>query len=515
MDRIWIPKLWRQTATNTKVEIPAAALTRTFEMIAARTAELVKKPYNAGLWASRAALLIRVGYPELAAEDARKAQKLLTAMLDGKGAGLVARKQILETPGAPKAPGLLFSFPELYDPYRFIGPGRCFSQFPGNVYSLRRDLQQSPVPSQINADEQMLFGSASFHQYPFIPLEYIQRSAGLIAINAPCMLRASSFGSPAPSSALSPPSKSLGQWKSLKQFFGLEAESETLGLFAVSAIQKGDVILKDPTTWSGRTFTMFCCENCGGVTPFSQNTIYQSQYCNTKYCSNGCLEMAKANYHQVLCGKDFSWLVNKPQLGGVKSAPAGLSDTDGHMWLRILATCVQSGLHPLEHPSIAALTPNYGSDDDVGRRWSLASHIDVPQRILTALGVDIFRDLKYDTWVLQTIWARMVNNQHGGVEQGLNDSLVSRSVNPLYSFVNHSCEPNAEARDIHETYPPQTAPVIGSSAIAIIAKRDIILGEDICISYIDEHQNRAQRNLLLRSNWLSGDCLCTRCQREA
>jgi hypothetical protein len=146
----------------------------------------------------------------------------------------------------------------------------------------------------------------------------------------------------------------------------------------------------------------------------------------------------------------------------------------------------------------------------VGRRWSLASHVDVPQRILTTLGVDIFKDLRYDTWVLQTIWARMVNNQHGGVE--------ARSVNPLYSFINHSCEPNAEARGLDKTYPAQSAPVLESSALAIIARRDIKPGEEIYISYLDGHdlfRSRAHRNLRLRANWLSGDCMCTRCRREA
>ena len=100
-----------------------------FENIAAQTAELVKKPYNPGLWASRADLLLRVGYPEvrnshlllalplkfqltscpsqLAAGDARKAQKLFTAMREGKGVGLIARKQLLDIPGAPRLPSHL------------------------------------------------------------------------------------------------------------------------------------------------------------------------------------------------------------------------------------------------------------------------------------------------------------------------------------------------------------------------------------------------------------------------
>ena len=404
---------------------------------------------------------------------------------------------------------------------------------------IKRQLKQLPATSQVDADEQIKFGFVSFRQYPFMQQEYIHRSARLIAsanarlmaINAPCILRASSFGSLAASSALAPPPKSLGPWKSFKQLFGLTTESDTLGLFATSAIQKGDVILKDSTTWAANTLTsavqasflgrmipMSRCENCCGVTPVRQNTIYQSQCCNTTYCSNSCRETAKATYHQALCGKDFSWLTNKQQLAGVKSTPAGFSETDNQMWLRILATCVQSGLYPLEHPSIAALTPNYESEDDVGRRWSLASYIDVPQRILTTLGVDIFKDHRYETWVLQTIWARMMNNQRGAVARAFNGSIVRRSVNPLYSFINHSCEPNAEARGIEETYTPKDTPVVGSSALAIFATRDIKPGEEICISYIDENQlseNREGRNFLLRRNWLSGDCLCTRCEREA
>jgi hypothetical protein len=187
----------------------------------------------------------------------------------------------------------------------------------------------------------------------------------------------------------------------------------------------------------------------------------------------------------------------------VKPAPVGISDTDGHMWLRILATCVQSGLHPLKHPSIAALTANYESDDELGRRWSLASNVDVPQRILTTLGVDIFKDLRYDTWVLQTIWARMVNNAGGGIEEGVNGLIATRSVNPFYSFMNHSYEPNANAVDLSSTYPPRTAPIFKSSSLAIIAIKDIKLGEEIQVSYLaKEHlrQNRTQRSALLKCN---------------
>ena len=168
--------------------------------------------------------------------------------------------------------------------------------------ALWQELKQSPISSQINADELIHFGNVSFRRYPFMPQEYIHRSAeliasanaGLLAINAPCILRGNVFDSSAESSGQSPPAKSLGPWKSLKQFFGVTTESDTLGLFATSAIRKGDIIFRDSTTWAantlssviqansgGRAIPLFRCENCCGVTPVRQNAVYQSQCCNT------------------------------------------------------------------------------------------------------------------------------------------------------------------------------------------------------------------------------------------
>lgn len=72
-------------------------------------------------------------------------------------------------------------------------------------------------------------------------------------------------------------------------------------------------------------------------------------------------------------------------------------ENDRVMWLRILATCVQSGLYSLDHRLIAAPTPNYEGSEAVQRRWSLSCSFDVPQRILTMLGVDIFTDMRFDT----------------------------------------------------------------------------------------------------------------------
>lgn len=235
----------------------------------------------------------------------------------------------------------------------------------------RRDLQRSRSPSDINIDEELKFGRFLIRRYPFMQSEYLHRSAKLIAgLNtrlfadgAPCAIAPSNVGSSAPISGSSPPFKLLPSWKSLKEFLGVHTDSsnlDTLGLFATSDIQKGNVILKDSTTWGANTLpammqlksrgqvvnSIFRCDNCGGLTPMRQENIYRSKCCNTNYCSNDCMETAKTTYHQVICGKDFSWLKKKSQPAGVKPVPVGINDTTGKLWLRILATCVQSGLHP-------------------------------------------------------------------------------------------------------------------------------------------------------------------------
>jgi hypothetical protein len=384
------------------------------------------------------------------------------------------------------------------------------------------------------AGQRVKSGAVPFRKYPFMPPKYLERSPALIEAansrlrkkNAPCAIRVSSVGKQTQQSAPVTLSKNL-RWKSATEFYGWKSKSNTLGLFATSNIEQGKVIFTDETAWGATTipaiskisipgvrYPAFRCEMCCGMTMAWHKIIHQAECCTACYCSSYCLEEAKATYHKVICGKDFDWLTTSPQ---AKATPVHLYDLDGIMWLRILAICVQSGLHPLDHPLIAGLTPNYESPDEVARRWSLETHIDVPQRILATLGVDIFTDVRYDTWVLQTIWARMINNVRGGLEQGLDGPLASKGINPLYSFINHSCKPNANAKDVFSTFPPQTALVCGSSTVAIIANKAIKQGEEIYISYVehDASKTRERRNFELTKNWLNQECQCPRCKWEA
>lgn len=139
----------------------------------------------------------------------------------------------------------------------------------------------------------------------------------------------------------------------------------------------------------------------------------------------------------------------------------------------------------------------------------------MPQRILTTLSIDIFRDLRYDTWVLQTIWARMINNARGGEHH----TTASRAIFPVYSFLNHSCDPSATFPQAFEMVPSRS-PMVSIrkarevSAIDIVATKDIKSGEEICIPYIGGLRDNLKARKEKLHNWFSGDCMCSRCKAE-
>ena len=138
--------------------------------------------------------------------------------------------------------------------------------------------------------------------------------------------------------------------------------------------------------------------------------------------------------------------------------------------------------------------------------WSLSGNIDRIHRILRQLGVDIYSDLRYDTWVMQTIWGRLITNQLEDV--GFEGRLV-RIVGRLWCFHNHSCEPNAGFRRMLTTAGnDKRASVSIACAISPIKK-----GEEVFITYGNiTDQSRSLRQYFLEK-WLPEGCRCTKCER--
>jgi len=171
--------------------------------------------------------------------------------------------------------------------------------------------------------------------------------------------------------------------------------------------------------------------------------------------------------------------------------------------LRVLAIGMVEGTeHPLKSTLLVRLTPAYGFKEPNLIIFNFQDHIQMPISILQTLGINIFTDPLYDTWVLHTIKCRLQNNKHG---QTLGD-WPGTSISGLYSMLNHSCSPNVDWR--HDS---------ASSEVTMFATRDCKKGEELYISYIGSLGNSMtvveRRKKLM--GWFGMACRCEKCLEEA
>ena len=75
----------------------------------------------------------------------------------------------------------------------------------------------------------------------------------------------------------------------------------------------------------------------------------------------------------------------------------------------------------------------------------------------------------------------------------------------LHSHLNHSCRPNVSVRHLDQR--------TSLSRIAIVAKRDITVGEELLVTYVDPSLGVRRRRLQLGA-WGFGECVCERCMEE-
>lgn len=274
--------------------------------------------------------------------------------------------------------------------------------------------------SQEEAQIRLECGNISHLAYPFTPKKYLNREMDLIESTKRLFREASS--------------SCMLDYSPVALSFNASEEnsSKSLGVFATRNINFAERLVEDTTVFAASTASAAApstlklipnssriCDNCYGSIPTRCRQYVSSLCCNTTYCSARCRDMAEASYPKVLCGQNFDWVYEESR-GKLEQFAL-----NGPMWLRILAVCVQSNGHPLDHPSIARLTPLH---DKLSRIWTLSNNVITPIRILQQLGIDPIEDFRYDTWVLQTIWTRVINNQE---EHTTPDGRQVRAISPL------------------------------------------------------------------------------------
>ncbi|ATZ58323.1 hypothetical protein BCIN_16g01420 [Botrytis cinerea B05.10] len=269
------------------------------------------------------------------------------------------------------------------------------------------------------------------------------------------------------------------------------SEIDVLGVVATRDILAQETVLVDPTLAAVVDSADRCPACCG---PFLDKI--ENSCCKTLYCSSSCSQNALDSYHTIVCGKDLDFLLGTESESLSNSRESSMGSK---LFLRVLALSLKEDVaSPLKTSLISRLTPAYNPNSPQLVVLNFKDHIITPIRILRELGIDVFANSAYDTWVLHTIYCRLQNNKHGQTF----DDICGTGVNPLYSMFNHSCDPNIDWRHDDE-----------NSTVTMFAERDIKNGEEMFISYIGKGKGLEERRRKLMP-WFGMDCACHKCDEE-
>lgn len=367
-------------------ERPPDEITALCVQLRAQTKNILALPYDPDNWSRRASTLSRLRYPELAVGDAYKAALLCRAHI----------KRLEESEGTQWRLGhgmgfwMLDPLPrhELRDCFDEVEYHDRLEQHLGQLQCRAHKIERKNLYFTPIYDE----GRFRRRMYPWMDERHRRRSERLVErLNVELMDNAANIEDGRPFC------------KVKRDAFGEgEGGEDVLGVSAARRVYEGEVILIDETDVWG-------CNLRRGKQEFD----------NVKR-----RRMAADDQLQEQTF-DLSWI---PEEVGKQAGPVLLN-------CRLLLRGINADVeHPLDHHLVARLTPTY--HEDKVDTFVLLNDIAIPNKALQQFGVDIFANLHYDTWVLMTIQARVLNNSCG--------DLMAESLNPLFALFNHSCEPNVE-----------------------------------------------------------------------
>ena len=417
-----------------------------------QTKNIIAHPYDPENWSRRASTLSRLRYPELAVGDAHKAALLSRAHI----------KRLEDSEGTPWRLGHRMGFwmldplprHELGDSFDEVEYRDRLEQYLGQLQGYANKIERKNLYFTPVYDE----GRFRRRMYPWMDERHRRRSERLVErLNVELVDNAANIEDGRPFCVVK------------RDAFGEEEGGEdVLGVFAARRIYEGEVLLVDETDVWG-------CNLSRGEPEVDK--VKKRRLCASSTSADDQLR------EQTV---DLSWISEEV---GKQAGPVLLN-------CRLLLSGINDDVeHPLDHHLVARLTPTY--HDDRVDTFVLLNDIAIPNKALQQFGIDIFANLNYDTWVLLTIQARVLNNSCG--------DLMAESLNPLFALFNHSCEPNVEWSATAEDH----------RTILVRARRNIRKGEQLLVEYdqfMRDQPLEVRRKRMFR--WLARPCQCERCVTE-
>jgi hypothetical protein len=289
---------------------------------------------------------------------------------------------------------------------------------------------------------------------------------------------------------------SIHRWKIAE---GLHSPEDSYGMFAKQKISRGCEFLVETTVLLGLDNPKRRCSYC--CKPVHQHLAAAiSICCGKRFCSSYCHEKAKSTFHHssaIYCAGDLDTDAALEQLVDGTSEENVIQQ---RLRYRVLQyTIMESTKRTASHPLLSELTRGLVPCFSNPYRFSIFQDVHLPLKMLKNLGVNIFENHQFDTWVLQMLFSKIRANSWDGITE---DERLVIGVSQLYSFLNHSCRLNVRL-------------VQKGRRLTMIAKKFIQPGDELCVSYLDKRKLKLpvdQREQLLVT-WFP-HCLCARCDKE-
>ena len=328
------------------------------------------------------------------------------------------------------------------------------------------------TPSALDKPEMTKTGAVLLRRYPWMPAKFFKRMPATILKRKAEMEKASSGNCSVTPSTIGP--------------------ADSYGVKALEDIEPGEIVLLETTAVVAISDYSDRCTVCCVAIAVQKGVLLKC--CKMRVCSAICAKQATRHFHRSTCGTGIPIKWRGPASTNTPTYAAR-----ERLMEKVLAILVQGRQAPLDSPLINQLMAPYDSTEVVGFHFG----VDIVSKFefLQTLGVDIFADPRYDTWVLHTITARLQNNVHHGANVEPKQLLA---LHPLYSFFNHSCARNASWLAWENEV----------NRLSVTAIKPIRKGDEIFIQYHGVEALSLEARQIVLKTWFPDGCQCQRCQSE-
>ena len=246
-----------------------------------------------------------------------------------------------------------------------------------------------------------------------------------------------------------------------------------------------------------------------------------------------CLQKARETYHFKTCGQGWEWLhrqLSWKVRGGRPGREITSYEEHGTLLSLLLLDVFDRTLllrtnelnsHILPH-EIEEMLPLCGGENlpDQFFPFTYSANIVIPFDILLNLRVNIFRELDFDTWVIQTVLRKLLLNcvPWDGWRRGENDYLYGKDpfyaryetfyVHTGFAMFNHACIGTANCQWFWDQWTREQEDDQKGipNRIIIRTQRAIEVNEEVTIQYYPGAESRLKQRRLFGRQCDCGDC---------